>query len=85
MTAYYVNNDAQSNGDHEVHRSGCYWLSLASNMYLGEFPGCFPAVAKAELTYPTANAPTSRSRSWSPGAIRAHRQMTGLRCHPWRT
>ncbi|MDE2676545.1 MAG: hypothetical protein OXI76_01420 [Gemmatimonadota bacterium] len=56
MTAYYVNNNAQSNGDHEVHKSGCYWLSLASNTsYLGEFSSCFPAVAKAKLTYPTAN------------------------------
>ena len=56
MTAYYVNNNAQSNGDHEVHKSGCYWLSLATNTsYLGDFYSCFPAVAKARLTYPTAN------------------------------
>ena len=28
MALYYVNNTAQSNGDHEVHREGCYWLTL---------------------------------------------------------
>ena len=56
MTDYYVNNTAQSNGDHEVHENGCYWLSLASNTsYLGRFSSCFPAVAKAKLTYSTTN------------------------------
>ena len=37
MAKYYVNTNAQSNGDHEVHRDGCYWLSLVKNpMYLGD-------------------------------------------------
>ena len=26
MASYYVNNNAQSNGDHEVHTTGCSWL-----------------------------------------------------------
>ncbi len=56
MTAYYMNNTAQSNGDHEVHEYGCYWLSLAINTScLGWFSSCFGAVTKARLTYPTAN------------------------------
>lgn len=56
MTRYYVNNTAQSNGDHEVHEDGCYWLSLAINTsYLGQFSSCFGAVARAKLTYSTAN------------------------------
>ena len=29
MASYYVNDNAQPNGDHEVHESGCYWLGLA--------------------------------------------------------
>lgn len=35
---YYVNKNAQSNGDHEVHLSTCSWLPDASNrIYLGDF------------------------------------------------
>jgi hypothetical protein len=26
MALYYVNNNAQSNGDHEVHKEGCSWM-----------------------------------------------------------
>ena len=28
MESYYVNTSAQPNGDHEVHREGCFWLTL---------------------------------------------------------
>ena len=53
---YYVNDNAQANGDHEVHRDGCYWLSLAASVtYLGSFSWCGPAVAQAKRIYPTAN------------------------------
>ena len=32
MAKYYVNNKAQSNGDHEVHKAGCpYLLLIRSN------------------------------------------------------
>ena len=56
MANYYVNDTSQPNGDHEVHEDGCYWLTLvASRTYLGDFLSCFPAVAKAKLTYSTAN------------------------------
>ena len=55
MAAYYVNTNAQSNGDHEVHRDGCYWLSLVkSPMYLGYFDSCYPAVQVAKQTYSSA-------------------------------
>lgn len=54
---YYVNNTAQDNGDHEVHKSDCYWLSRAKDKtYLGLFDNCRDAVNKAKETYPvTAN------------------------------
>ena len=37
MADYYVNDTAQeSSGDHEVHKSDCYWLSLTRyKTYLG--------------------------------------------------
>ena len=38
MADYYVNDTAQANGDHEVHKQGCYWLTLVvSRTYLGNF------------------------------------------------
>ncbi len=49
MAGYYVNNNAQENGDHEVHKKGCSWLDLVvSKEYLGEFSSCHGAVAKAK-------------------------------------
>jgi hypothetical protein len=49
MDKYYVNNNAQSNGDHEVHKNGCSYLKLAKNTkYLGEFYSCSPAVTSEE-------------------------------------
>lgn len=56
MAKYYVNRNAQSNGDHEVHRYDCSFLPNTENrLYLGEFISCRQAVAKAKQTYPTAN------------------------------
>lgn len=54
MTAYYVNNIAQPNGDHEVHIQTCRYFP-DNQQYLGDFASCFPAVARAKLTYPSAN------------------------------
>ena len=49
LTHYYVNDTESTEGDHEVHRSDCYWLGLAnSKTYLGLFDSCAPAVAKAK-------------------------------------
>lgn len=56
MATYYVNNNRQPNGDHEVHVSTCYWLRQAHSVReLGEFAACFSAVAAAKRVYPTAN------------------------------
>lgn len=49
---YYVNNNAQANDDHEVHRSDCQWLPDAENRtYLGEFNNAVDAVKKAREFY----------------------------------
>ena len=56
MDNYYVNDRAQANGDHEVHKDGCYWLKLAvSTTYLGQHYGCSTAVAKAKTIYRQSN------------------------------
>ncbi|MES2112229.1 MAG: hypothetical protein V4577_25965 [Bacteroidota bacterium] len=53
---YYVNNHAQSNGDHEVHNENCPYLpSIVSKNYLGDFSGCQGAVDEAKKTYATAD------------------------------
>jgi hypothetical protein len=56
MKKYYVNNNPQPNGDHEVHQENCIYLPyIQSKKYLGEFYSCAPAVAEAKRTYPTAD------------------------------
>jgi len=56
MKKYYVNKNAQSKGDHEVHRLDCIYLpSLSNRSYLGEFPTCDAAVKEAKKTYTQAN------------------------------
>ena len=55
---YYVNKTAQKDsGDYEVHKEGCYWLSLAKDTeYLGDFENCYGAVIEAKNRgYKTAN------------------------------
>jgi alkylhydroperoxidase family enzyme len=53
---YYVNDNAQANGDHEVHKDGCGWLALAhSKTYLGYFATCREAVETAKLKYRQSN------------------------------
>ncbi|RYG87198.1 MAG: hypothetical protein EON59_08130 [Alphaproteobacteria bacterium] len=54
MASYYVNNRAQSNGDHEVHVSTCQWFP-SDRKYLGDYSSCSPAVTEAKKTYSTAN------------------------------
>ena len=35
---FYVNKNAQPNGDHEVHRYDCSWLpDMENRIYLGDF------------------------------------------------
>jgi hypothetical protein len=54
---YYVNTNAQPNGDHEVHKQTCTWLPSTENRkYLGLFDTCAEAVKEAKKDYPkTAN------------------------------
>jgi hypothetical protein len=56
MKKYFVNNNAQSNGDHEVHNEDCVYLKLANNTtLLGLFSTCEPAVVAAKKLYYRAN------------------------------
>jgi hypothetical protein len=56
MPSYYVNRNAQPNGDHEVHETGCTQGADAANqMALGFHSSCHGAVTEAKETYPTAN------------------------------
>ena len=53
---YYVNKNAQWNGDHEVHNSGCSWLPDVSNrIYLGDFSTSRAAVREARKYYNQVN------------------------------
>lgn len=56
MANYYVNKNAQSSGDHEVHKSGCSFMPKSENRIpLGDFASCYGAVAAAKKIYPTAD------------------------------
>ncbi|WP_262152672.1 hypothetical protein [Chryseobacterium foetidum] len=56
MKKYYVNKNAQSNGDHEVHQQNCtYLLSPGNQQYLGEFSTCDSAVREAKKYYRQSN------------------------------
>lgn len=53
---FYVNKNAQSNGDHEVHQTGCTWLPLEQNrIYLGYFTTSQEAVREAKKHYSQVN------------------------------
>lgn len=56
MARYYVNKNAQSNGDHEVHKLECSWVPIEKNrIYLGEFSNCKEAVKEAKKHYSKVN------------------------------
>lgn len=56
MYKYYVNKNAQSNGDNEVHKKGCSYLPKVENrIYLGQFSNCSAAVSAARSHYSQAN------------------------------
>ena len=56
MTAYYVNKNAQSNGDHEVHITGCPRMPDPDNRIpLGDFRTCHAAVMNATKHYDQVN------------------------------
>ncbi|MCY4673921.1 MAG: hypothetical protein OXD43_09210 [Bacteroidetes bacterium] len=47
MAHYYVNDDAQEGGEHEVHTKECAWLPN-NRTYLGLFDCCEDAIAEAK-------------------------------------
>ena len=56
MEEYYVNMNAQDNGDHEVHKTGCsYMPDLDNRKYLGKFTSCYGAVQEARKYYSQVN------------------------------
>ena len=56
MATYYVNKNAQSSGDHEVHVSTCSHLPDADNRkYLGTYDNCQDAVTEAKKTDSSAD------------------------------
>ncbi len=53
---YYVNKNAQVNGDHEVHTATCSWLPDPQNrLFLGDFYSCQQAVTEAKKYYWQSN------------------------------
>lgn len=56
MAYYYVNKNAQSNGDHEVHKTDCSYLPDSDNrIFLGDHSYCSTAVDKAKDYYTQVN------------------------------
>ena len=56
MAKYYVNNNKQANGDHEVHKLGCSFMPNPENRtYLGDFISCGPAVREAKKYHSKVN------------------------------
>lgn len=49
MANYRVNKNKQSNGDNEVHKSGCtYYSDLTNYESLGDHSNCSSAVSEAK-------------------------------------
>lgn len=59
---YYVNNEAQPNGDHEVHQENCKYLPL-TRIFLGFFPSCEEALKEAKKLFPKSNGCFTCSRN----------------------
>ncbi len=56
MPNYYVNRNAQTNGDHEVHEESCQYLPAVLNrIHLGFFYNCSDAVREARKYYSQVN------------------------------
>lgn len=56
MTNYYMNQNPQASGDHEVHREGCSWMPAPQNRrYLGSYMSCHDAVQDAKAIDPDAD------------------------------
>ncbi|MGC4089426.1 MAG: hypothetical protein QM756_16365 [Polyangiaceae bacterium] len=50
MAVYYVNNNAQPTGEHEVHMTGCSYMPT-SKTNLGDHATCQSAVRAAKQYY----------------------------------
>ena len=61
MTTYYVNQQVDTDGDHEVHTSTCHRLPT-TRRYLGEFARCDEAVIEARKLYAPVNGCRQCSR-----------------------
>lgn len=56
MAYYYVNKNAQSTGEHEVHTSTCAYCPSSQNaLYLGSFNTCSEALQAARRYYPNVD------------------------------
>ncbi len=56
MQQYYLNNNAQSNGDHEVHIAGCSFFPNWGNVIrLGYHQTCSEAVREAKKHHKQSN------------------------------
>ena len=57
MPSFIINKNAQSNGDHEVHKEvGCPTPAASENrQYLGDFSNCAAAVVEAKKFYSRAD------------------------------
>lgn len=56
MERYYVNENAQPNGDHEVHKESCTHEPLPRNRrQLGYQTSCASAVIEAKKVYQKSN------------------------------
>lgn len=54
--SYYVNKNAQPDGDHEVHKASCsYFPAQKNRLYLGDFRSCDAAVREARKHYAQAD------------------------------
>lgn len=55
MANYYINTNAQANGDHEVHSDPCSYMPNTSNRVdLGFHANCQSAVIDAKSRWPNA-------------------------------
>lgn len=54
MALYFLNNRAQTSGEHEVHREGCQFMP-GDLTRLGDHETCHTAVAAARKILPQSN------------------------------
>lgn len=56
MAQFYVNQNQQSSGEHEVHMEGCDFMPFEKNLLeLGGHSSCSSAIEKARETYDQVN------------------------------